>query len=208
MNDKIFKIILGVLALVAIGAIFIGSSGGEQANTEATSHLYGNTDASVTLVEYGDFQCPACFQYYPILKQVKEKYKDVMTFQFRNFPLVQIHQNAMSAHRGAEAAANQGKFWEMHDLLYERQQSWSQALSPTAVVESYAEELGLNIDQFKADLASEEVSLRISADIDVGQSLGATGTPTFVLNGEKIETPAPTVEAFSELIESKLLEAQ
>lgn len=208
MNNKTFMIILGVLAVIAIAFVFISTGEDSGVNAEATNHTYGNTEATVTLVEYGDFQCPACFQYYPALKQVKEKYKDVMTFQFRNFPLVQIHPNAMAAHRAAEAAGNQGKFWEMHDLLYERQQSWSQSVSPSVAIEAYAQELGLDLVQFNADATSEAVSLSIGADIEAGQGLGAAGTPTFILNGEKIETPAPTVEAFSELIDAKLVETQ
>ena len=79
--------------------------------------IVGESKSGVTLIEYGDFQCPACQQYYPIFKQIKEKYKDQITVQFRHFPIVSAHQNAMVAHRAAEAASNQGKFWEMHDLL-------------------------------------------------------------------------------------------
>ena len=207
MNDKIFKIVMGVLIVGAFGMMLL-KGGGDSVNAQPTDHTYGKSDSPVRLVEYGDFQCPACFRYYPVLKEVKEKYKDQIAFQFRNFPLTSIHQNAMAAHRAAEAAANQGKFWEMHDLLYERQQSWSQSNSPAATIERYAEELGLDLEQFNADVAIAETLGVINADMDEGQSLGATGTPTFVLNGEKIVTPDPTLEAFSILIDQKLAETQ
>jgi len=206
MNDKIFKITLAVLIGVSLGFVLL-KGGGDGVQAEPTNHVYGATDAKVTLVEYGDFQCPACLRYYPALKQVKEKYKDQITFQFRNFPLTQIHLSAMTAHRAAEAASNQGKFWEMHDLLYERQQVWSQSVSPSSIIEAYAEELGLDLVQYNVDVSGEEEFAAISADIDEGQALGAAGTPTFVLNGEVIESPDPTLEAFSLLIDQALREA-
>lgn len=169
-----------------------------------SSHTKGEGTSGVTLVEYGDFQCPTCGSYYPIMKEVSKKYKDQVIFQFRHFPLVQIHQNAMVAHRAAEAAGKQGKFWQMHDLLYERQQTWSESTNAERIMEDYATELALNIDTFKADFASSAVSDVITADLKVGQSQGVSATPSFVLDGVKIEELPRNVESFSKLIDEAI----
>lgn len=173
---------------------------------EASNHVQGKGTKNVTLIEYGDFECPACGQYYPIIKQVKEKYKDDITFQFRHFPLVQIHRNAMAAHRAAEAAGKQGKFFEMHDLLYEGQTIWKNSGNPAANFEGYATQLGLNLEQFKTDVASQEVNDIINADIRAGQAIGATSTPTFVLNGKKLEQNPRDLDSFNKLIEDAIKE--
>lgn len=204
-----FLIILGVLVLGFFGFLVYQKNDDTSSNGEVvqtSQHTIGEGTKNVTLVEYGDFACSACETYFPILQQVKEKYDDEITFQFLNFPLVQIqgHENAMSAHRAAEAASNQGKFWEMHDLLYERQRIWALSKNPTSVMENYATELELNIDQFKADFESSEVNAVINADIKSGRDLNISGTPTFLVNGETIELPNPTLEAFSTIIDEAI----
>lgn len=204
-----FLIIMGILVLGFVGFLVFQnrgedtSSNGDQA-VQASEHTLGAGTGNVTLVEYGDFQCPSCASYFPVLESVKEKYGDRITFQFRHFPLTQIHQNAMAAHRAAEAAAKQDKFWEMHDLLYERQNLWAQSNNAAAIMEDYATELALNVEQFKSDFASAEVNATINADIAAGNEFGISGTPSFVLNGEKIENPEPTIDAFSEVIDTAL----
>lgn len=197
-----------LLILAAITAIFIGivvvsndSSPSNQSTSEGSNHTQGEGTKGVTLVEFGDFQCPACASYFPILQQLKKKYGDDITFRFRHFPLVQIHQNAMVAHRASEAAAMQDKFWEMHDLLYQRQQLWKDSNNPTALMESYASELKLDIEKYQQDFSSKQVADIISADIKAAQAAGATSTPTFVLNGQKIEEIPRDVEGFSKLID-------
>ncbi len=208
--SKRFLIIMAALVVLFVGFIVFGKDKNNSASnsgdgtSEGSSYVLGAGTTGVTLVEFGDFQCPACRSYYPVMKQVKDKYGDQIKFQFRHFPLVQIHQNAMVAHRAAEAAGRQGKFWEMHDLLYERQQGWQSSSNPTVIMEDYAAELGLNIDQFKADFASASVNDTIQADIKAGQALGASSTPTFVLNGKKLD-PSPTdVAGFSKLIDEAI----
>ncbi len=204
-----------LVILVACAAIFAGLlfAGKKQANAptsngnssvQASNHVQGKGTTGVVLVEYGDFQCPACGAYYPIVKQVKQKFGDQITFQFRNFPLIQIHQNAMAAHRAAEAANKQNKFFEMHDMLYERQKSWEQVTNPMPIFESYAQELGLNVGQFKSDVSSSAINDIIQADIREGQALKATSTPTFVLNGKKLDTNPRDFESFSKLIEDAI----
>jgi protein-disulfide isomerase len=206
--SKRFLIILLALFTVFIGVI-IFSKQDEQNNADVdtasgSSHISGGENTPVTLVEFGDFQCPACASYYPVLDQVKDEYGDKITFQFRHFPLVNIHPNAMAAHRAAEAAGQQEKFWEMHDLLYQRQQLWKDSQNPAQVFEDYATELGLNIDQYKGAVSSQAVLDVINADIKIGQDVGAQSTPTFVLNGEVLENAPQSFEGFQELIDAEL----
>jgi protein-disulfide isomerase len=139
-------------------------------------------------VEYGDYQCPICGLYYPTIKQVQEKYGDAITFQFRNLPLPQIHQNAFAAARAAEAAGLQNKYWEMHDLLYEGQSSWSSISNPMNYFESYAKQIGLDVNQFRTDFSSSKVNNLINADIaEFAKTKNEQATPTFFLNGTKID---------------------
>lgn len=205
--SKRFLIILAVLAVAFVGFVWLSNSKEAEAPSsgQATNHVTGGENASVTLIEYGDFECPACGAYYPTVEQVKEKYGDQLKFQFRHFPLVQIHKNAMVAHRAAEAAARQGKFWQMYNVLYSQQQSWTSGNNAARIMEDYAVQIGLNVDQFKKDFASESVNDSINADIKAGQALGANSTPTFVLNGKKLDPlPDRSVEAFSKLIDEAL----
>lgn len=206
MNRR-FVIIIVILVAAFLGIIlFKGDkdSTSTTTNTELTSHVKGGADAKVTLTEFGDFQCPACAGYYPLVKEVQEKYGDQIKFQFRNFPLVSLHPNAMSAHRAAEAAGKQNKFWEMHDLLYERQNDWKDSSNPSQIFEQYADDLALNLDQYKADVADPAVKATIDADLAAGKELGVSGTPTFVLNGKKIDDTPRDVAGFSALIDELL----
>ncbi|MGB4759562.1 MAG: thioredoxin domain-containing protein [Candidatus Saccharimonadales bacterium] len=209
--DKKFLAIIGAIILVFIGiAVFNGmskddkNSGTEAA--QASNHTLGAGTAKVTLVEYGDFECPACETYYPVLKEVKDFYGDKITFQFRNYPLTSIHKNAYAAARAAEAASLQGKFWEMHDALYEpaNWQVWTSSSDAVSYFETYAKQLGLNVEQFKTDAASDKVNKTIRADMAEGDKINVTSTPTFVLNGTKITSPGATVDAFKQLIDAEI----
>jgi protein-disulfide isomerase len=162
-----------------------GSAGSSSA--KPTNHIQGQGSTGVTLVEYGDFQCPFCGQYYPVVKQVEAKYGDRVFFQFRNYPLPNLHPNAFSAARAAEAADMQGKFWEMHDLLYETQAEWSKLGDASSFFASLAKQLKLDMTKFKKDYASSAANDRINADQAEGNKLGVSGTPTFFIDGKKIE---------------------
>lgn len=207
--DKRFWGILLVIFLVFGGIFFFSQQDKDDGDTRnVTSHVTGNTSAKVTLVEYGDFQCPACGSYYPIVKQVKEKYKDDIKFQFRNLPLSQIHPNAFAGARAAEAAGLQNKYWEMHDTLYEQQNTWSSASNPKSYFEDYASQLGLDTAQFKTDFASSAVNKAINADIAAFKKTGATmQTPSFFLNGKSIKTTA-SLESFTKQIDQALKDAE
>lgn len=197
--------------LVIFGGIFWFSKSEKQADNNrsgesavtTSSHIQGAGNKGVTLIEYGDLECPACGQYYPILKEVKKKFGDDLKFQFRHFPL-QIHPQARAAHRAAEAAGRQGKFFEMHDMLYERQQSWAGNSASAQMFESYAEELNLDMAKYRADVASDSINGVINADIAEGQKAGARATPTFVLNGKTIEQNPRSLDDFIKLIEDAM----
>lgn len=170
---------------------------------EASNHVKGEGAKKVVLTEYGDFQCPACGAFYPIVEQVYEKYKADITFQFRSFPLRQIHPNAVLAHRYAEAASDQGKFWEMYDLLYKNQDSWSSSSTADTVFKSLAQSLNLDMGKLEADVKSDTTNAIINADIDAGKKLGVSSTPTFFIDGKKIENPRD-LEGFNKLIEDAI----
>ena len=140
--------------------------------------ISGSEKAKITLVEYGDYQCPYCGQAYPIVKKIQEKLGDELKFVFRNFPLVEIHPYAMNAAEAALSAGEQEKFWQMHDTLYENQN----ALDDKHLI-LYAEKLGLNTSKFKNDLLNHAHSNHIEQDFLSGVRSGVNGTPTFFING-------------------------
>ena len=154
-------------------------------------------DSKVVLTEYGDFQCPACGAYYPLVKQLEKDFPN-LTLVFRHFPLPQ-HGNAWPAAQAAEAAGAQGKFWEMHDMLYENQDFWSGEKNAQSIFQTYAQKLGLNIDKFKADFDSSKAKNKIEPDLQ-GGTTQINGTPTFFLNNQKIENPQ-SYEQFKSIIQ-------
>jgi protein-disulfide isomerase len=166
--------------------------------------VIGNPNASVKLIEYSDFQCPACLAYQPLIKQVIANYGDKIAFVFRHYPLYQIHPNADLASRVAESAGLQGKFWQMHDMLFDGQRTWAGMLNPESVFEKYAVDLGLNLEKFKADINSDAVLKEVASDYQRGARIGVTGTPTFILNGIKMRNP-DNFAGFQSAIDSALL---
>jgi protein-disulfide isomerase len=148
----------------------------------AEDHSQGAADASVTLVEYGDYQCPYCGEAYPIIKRIQKKMGSGFRFVFRNFPLAEMHPFAMGAAEIAEAAALQDKFWQMHDALYEHQN----ALDPDSLA-VYAQRLRLDPKKLKADLADNAVATRVRADFTSGVRSGVNGTPTFFVDGVRFD---------------------
>lgn len=157
-------------------------------------HMKGRQSAQVVLEEFGDYECPPCGAMHPVLKRINQDYGDRVAIVFRNFPLQKIHKNAFSAARAAEAAALQGKFWEMNDLIYTNQKEWSASSEPRPLYEKYARQLGLDVEKFKADSDKPETAARIVADFQRGDSLGVGGTPAIFLNGRQL----PVESALSE----------
>lgn len=145
-------------------------------------HILGNPEASTTLLEYGDFECPNCGEAFPIVKAVLSSEKDKVRFVFRNFPLSEIHPHALPAAFAAEAAGLQSKFWEMHDLLFINQVK----LTDKDLLK-YAEESNLNLKKFKADANSVPVKERVHGDFLGGIQSGVNATPTFFINGDRYD---------------------
>ncbi|HWV99409.1 MAG TPA: DsbA family protein [Candidatus Acidoferrum sp.] len=148
-------------------------------------HAQGRADALVTLVEYGDYQCPYCGAAYPVVKRVQKTLGKKLRFVFRNFPLTQAHPYAMVAAEAAEAAALQRKFWEMHDFIYENQDDLEPDLLP-----AWAEQLGLNVEEFGSAIRKGEISKRIKEDRMSGIRSGVNGTPCFFINGTRYDGTA------------------
>jgi protein-disulfide isomerase len=148
--------------------------------TERRDHIQGPANAPITLVEYGDFQCPYCGRAYPIIKEVQERMGDRLGFVFRNFPITTSHPNAEAAAEAAEAAGGQGKFWEMHDHLFENQERLRDR-----DLHAYAEQLGLDVDRFDNEMAEHIYADRVHEDFMGGVRSGVNGTPTFYINGER-----------------------
>lgn len=142
----------------------------------------GNEQAAIKLVEYGDYQCPHCATAYPIIKEIQSTFGDQILFVFRNFPLQESHRYANIAAQAAEAAGKQGKFWEMHDAIFENQQHLNEEF-----IEHLAEKLGLDMDEFEEDMNSEEISTKVEDDFESGVRSGVNGTPSFFINGEKFD---------------------
>lgn len=224
--DKRFWAIIGII-IIAFAGVVVFNSKKETATdkngtkiADTTSHYIGKLDSNVTLTEYGDYQCSACKSFYPVTKQVKEKYGDRVRFQFRNLPLTSIHPNAFAGARAAEAADIQGKFWEMHDLLYENQDpygtsGWVASKDPLSqYFVKYAEQLGLDTAKFRKDFASTVVNTRINADLDAFKATNEPlSTPTFFINGKKVDSnrlldnqspPQPSVDSFSKVLDEAL----
>lgn len=154
---------------------------------EKNSHMTGSPNAKVQLVEFGDYECPACGAAYPIVKQILNNYKNNPNFNFvfRNFPLYTIHPNALISAEAAEAAGAQGKFWQMHDKLYETQNNWGNSPNPLPAFESYAQSLGLDAAKFTSDVQNKKYQSVLEQDEDDGLGFGVDETPTFFLNGKK-----------------------
>ncbi len=162
-------------------------------------HIQGPLTALLTLVEYGDYQCPYCGAAYPEVKNVQRELGSRLKFVFRNFPLTRIHEYALNAAETAEAASAQGKFWEMHDFLYEHQAT----LGDSTVALGYAKKLGLNTQRFETELTQRSHQARIKEDFDGGIRSGVNGTPTFYVNGLR-HNGAPTSKELVKALEHSI----
>jgi protein-disulfide isomerase len=168
-------------------------------------HMRGPKSAPVTIEEFGDFQCPPCAMMSGVLKKTEEEEKGKVRVVFRHFPLA-MHAHAREASLAAEAAEMQGKFWEMHDLLYKEQANWSKAQDAPGMFDSYAGTLGLDVERFKKDVQNPEVAARIDADQKVGSSRGVTSTPTLFINNVLLPTDQINPVGLNKAIETALKE--
>lgn len=169
----------------------------------ADDHSKGNPDAKVTLVEYLDFECEACGAYYPLIKQLVAEFPNDLRIVTRYFPLPG-HKNSMTAALAVEAASKQGKYWEMHDTLFENQEKWGNKAVPTPqIFEEYAKQIGLDMEKFKTDVADPATRARVQRDFDSSEKLGNNSTPSLFVSGKKIENPR-SYEAFKALVQAEI----
>jgi protein-disulfide isomerase len=170
-----------------------------------TDHVKGNKDSSVILVEYSDFQCPACVQYYYLTEDILSEFENHIQYVYRYFPLRTIHANAQISAQAAEAAGKQGKFWEMYSMIFENQKEWESKTvnEATNIFIEYAQTLGLDAKRFVEDLESKEVIGKVNADYDSAMEAELYYTPTFFLNGVQIKNPR-SLEDFRLLIKEAI----
>lgn len=183
-ESKLFIGVFVVTACIVAIAMFVMTKPAKPIEKDVlllgATHTLGSKDASVWLVEFSDFQCPACALFYPEVKKLTETYKDSLFFVYRNYPLPS-HPMAIPAAYAAEAAAMQGKYWEMHDALFTNQKDLS-----TTRIASEAARLGLREEAFNQDIKSDAVKTLVAKEIDLGNTIGVNATPTFYLNGKKL----------------------
>ncbi len=193
--SSLFKVAL--LSLLVIGC----SSKENEATAQESSE-----PAKLTLTEYSDYQCPACAYFHPIVDSLKKTYGNDLEVVYKDFPL-NSHQFAALAARAAEAAKNQGKFLEMHNKLFENQQQWSSGDAESRFV-GYAKDIGLDIEQFKQDLNAAETQKAVMEEKQEGVQMGVDSTPTFFINGEKLQQNPPSYEDFKALIDVYMKESE
>lgn len=188
--------ILTAISVVTLGIVIVAAImfGGKSTNDKPEapvdqkiliredSNVKGSKDAKVTIVEFGDFQCPACGAAHPVVTQIVGEYEGKVKFVFRNFPL-NIHKNAELAAEAAEAAGAQKKFYEMHDMLYDNQADWSESDKALDKFVEYAKELKLDVDKFKKEVQEHKYKEKVQKDLSDGAAAGVNSTPTFYING-------------------------
>lgn len=211
-NKATIWFIVGFIVIVTAGVIIAGAySSGQPSSTTPAGFVAttapgitsadwteGNPNAKVTLIEYGDFECPACGEYFPVMQQLLQNYSSTVLFVFRNFPLYSIHPFAGVSAQAAEAAGLEGgvsKYWAMHDMLYAKQADWStnSALTPAQVTsqyfDSYAQAIGLDVNTFNTDMNAAAVASKIQNDVNGGNTAAIDHTPTFFVNLTQIPNP-------------------
>jgi protein-disulfide isomerase len=166
----------------------------------------GNKEAKVVVIEYSDFQCPTCALYSPIVRQLANEYGNQIAIVYRYFPLKQIHPQAVLTAQAAEAAGRQGKFWEMNELLFDKQEEWAGKNNAKKLIEDYAQSMGLNLNQFNQDINSKPVRQKVEADYLSSLKNRLNSTPSFYINGERIMNPQG-VDAFKQVLDQKIVEA-
>ena len=207
MSNKTKPLIVILVAVVMAAGIAVywskqssASGAGANASIEANAgggHIRGRESATVTLVEFGDYQCPACGYFYPMVEELLRRYPDKVKLEFHHYPLIQMHPFALAAAKATEAAADQGKFWEMHDLIYKNQPIWSRSPNPEAQFLAYAADLGLDANKFMRATKSPEIEKRILEDIQRGSDAKVASTPTFIVNGQSLDPLPNGVDEFA-----------
>lgn len=212
---KNLPLLIGTIVItlaVVVGIAFFFSSSSSQPTTadrstiEANSQLIkGPESARVTIVEFSDFQCPACRAVQPLIKGVVEQYPDDVRLIYRHFPLLDIHPNAMMASQASEVAADEGKFWEMHDLLYQRQDEWSIIRDQQELISKfgdYAQELEIDKQSLVEKIQSDEIRDRVVKDMALASQLRVNSTPTIYVNGQQLSAPQQLLTVVEQTLNS------
>ncbi len=191
---------------IADGGIKFANNGHTRVMTKEGTDATNSADVStkaLTMVEYGDLQCPACKAFHPIDIQLLKAYPGQLKLVFKNFPLTSAHPNAMAAAIAAEAVGRQGKYFEIVDLLYDKQDEWAGQDNPQSKFEEYVKGLGVNVEQFKKDQKDPAIATLINDERNEGISNGVSGTPSYFINGRKIDNPS-SLEAFKKIVNDEL----
>lgn len=175
----------------------------ERVEIKGGGHLRGPANAQLTLVEFGDYQCPSCGAYHPFLKEILSRYPEKLRLEFHHFPLVDLHPNAMAAAMAAEAAGEQGKYFEMHDALFENQGVWAPTRNPEPAFINLASRIGLDLNRFMRDMRSPAIQSRILQDVTLGNTLKVPETPSFFIDGQRVIIDRST-EDFVRVVEAHL----
>lgn len=189
-------------AIPAVAAGTAGTPAAAEAPEDPSLHVRGPRNAPLTLEIYGDFQCPSCALVSKAIDELQEQYAGKMRVVFHEFPLA-MHKHALEAAMAAEAAGVQGKFWEMHEMLYQYQPVWTKIGDVGYFFEAYAQQIGLNVDQFRVDRNSQEIQARVMADGEAGVARGVKNTPTLFLNGSELRSGF-TKDSLKDAIEKAL----
>ena len=217
--SKTKPIIVIVLAIVLAAGAAVYLSRGSSDETAKSGpptltpqagggRIQGPANAPVTLVEYADYQCPMCKVYSPIITELLRRYPDKVRFEFHYYPLVQIHRYAMDAAKAAEAAGDQGKYWEMHDLLFDEQERWASSQNAETQFLTYASRLGLNTNQFMQSMRSPDVENRILQDVARATAAKLEGTPSIFVNGQEIKPLPKNVDEIVRVVDDRLRAAK
>ena len=203
-----------ILAVILIGtAVFFWISQPEQVQPIPMASVPAggsstasstNPRGSVLLEEFGDYQCPPCGSLHPLIKTLKSEYGDRLKLAFYQFPLIAVHKNALTAAHAAIAAKQQGKFWEMHNMLYENQAAWSELPDLRPVVTNFAIQLGLDVNRFVKDLDSPDIAAMVEADMQRGANFRVTSTPTLFINGQPVPNEKISLDYFRTEINERL----
>jgi protein-disulfide isomerase len=212
---KMLKPVIVIVILVGVAAgaaVYFSRTADKQAATPSIptnvdikggGHFRGPENAQVTLVEFGDYECPTCGYYHPFVKEILSRYPDKLRLEFHHFPLVGRHRNALLSAMAAEAAGDQGHYWEMHDALYENQGVWGESPNAEQYMIVFASRIGLDVNKFMQALRSPAIQSRILQDVARADQLQLNETPSFMIDGQRVYIK-PSMEDFVQVIEAHL----
>ncbi len=203
IGGAVFVVVVSVFGLIKLASMPSISTSINVPAVSKNDITLGDPKSKVTLIEYSDFQCPACAAYHPVVKQILNEFNGKIYFVYRFFPLSNIHKNAVISAQAAYAAKKQNKFWEMQDMLFETQKAWAESGSPEDIFVDYAKKLNLDMTKFKTDMDSSEAQNYVSDSQNQASTIGINATPTFFLNGRKLQNPA-SFDEFKNLIQNEL----